>query len=244
MSETRALLALQAATMFVLSPAGRMLRVNSADTFAPPRLYLAGCAEGWIVRLRHDVDDVTASAIETLAAQEPPVTAPGATPRFAERYRALLDEPEALTDRNFGPIHQLPHDTVWKSDAVIVAQGTAEGDALLARLSKDGMPPSLVAAGFNKLSDFWEPWCLALAGGEIASIAFAARLGPHAADIGVHTMRDFRGQGFAAAVTAVWSALPMLQARTLFYSTLRDNLSSQRVIARLGLPFLGESMRI
>ncbi len=30
----------------------------------------------------------------------------------------------------------------------------------------------------------------------------------------------------------------------LFYSTHRDNLSSQRVIARLQLPFLGESLRI
>jgi hypothetical protein len=30
----------------------------------------------------------------------------------------------------------------------------------------------------------------------------------------------------------------------LFYSTTRDNLASQRVIAKLGLPFVGESFRI
>ena len=241
---TAALLALQAATMFVLSPAGRILRLNSPDEVAPPLMYLAGGKDGWIARLRHDVDDATAAAIETLASQEPPVTAPGASPRYAERYRELLGLHEPLTDRNFGPIHLLPHGTAWKSDAATVAQGTAEGRALLARLAKDGMPPSLVEAGFTSPADFWEPWCVALSGGEIASIAFAARLGPSAADVGVHTMRDFRGQGFAAAVTAAWSALPMLKERTMFYSTHRDNLSSQRVIARLGLPFLGESMRI
>jgi hypothetical protein len=149
-----------------------------------------------------------------------------------------------LSPHSFGPIHLLPHGTAWKGDVAIAAQGTPEGDALVARLAKDGMPPSLVEAGFNDLSDFWEPWCVALIGGEIASIAFAARLGPGAADIGVHTMREFRGRGFATAATAAWSALPMLQTRTLFYSTHRDNRSSQRVIARLELPFLGESMRV
>ena len=244
MTDGRTLLALQAATSFVLSPAGRILRLNSPDEVAPPRMYLAGCAEGWIVRLRHDVDDATAAAIEALVAQEPPVTAPGETPRFAERYREILGVSEPLTDHNFGPIHLLPHGTMWRSEAVIVTQGTPQGDALVARLAKDGMPPSLVEAGFNDLSDFWEPWCVALAGGEIASIAFAARLGANAADIGVHTMREFRGRGFAAAATAAWSAMPMLRERTLFYSTHRDNLSSQRVIARLGLPFLGESLRL
>ena len=162
----------------------------------------------------------------------------------AEGYREILGDSEPLTDHNFGPIHRLPHNTDWRSDAAIVAQGTPKGDALVARLAKDGMPPSLVEAGFNDLSDFWEPWCVALSGGEIASIAFAARLGPRAADIGVHTMRGFRGRGFAAAATAAWSALPILRERTLFYSTHRDNLSSRRVIARLGLPFLGESMRL
>jgi predicted GNAT family acetyltransferase len=85
---------------------------------------------------------------------------------------------------------------------------------------------------------------VALAGDDIAALAFAARLGERGAEIGVVTLPQFRGRGFAAAATAAWSALPMLQDRALFYSTHRDNLSSQRVIARLGLPFLGVSMRL
>jgi hypothetical protein len=35
-----------------------------------------------------------------------------------------------------------------------------------------------------------------------------------------------------------------LQTRPLFYATHRDNVSSQRVIARLGLPFLGVRLQI
>jgi RimJ/RimL family protein N-acetyltransferase len=240
---TRDLLALQAATLFVLSPAGRIARLNSPDSDAPPRMYLSGCAEGWTLRLRHDVDAATVAEIEGLAAQEAPVTAPGATPRFAERYRALLGG-GALSLHNYGPIHLLPQGTVWTRDAVIVAQGTPEGDALTARIARDGMPAALVEAGFADLSHFWAPWCVALADGEIAAVAFAARLSPRAAEIGVYTLKAFRGRGFAAAATAAWSTMPVLQERTLFYSTHRDNLPSQRVIARLGLPFLGESMRL
>jgi hypothetical protein len=244
MNDPRALLALQIATGTVLSPEGRMLRVNSADTFAPPRMYLSGCSTGWIVRLRHDVEAQAAEAIEELAAREPPVSAPGATPRFAERYREILGVSAPLSDHDFGPIHRLPNGSASPRQGAIVSSGTADGNALLARLTQHGVPANLIDVGFAGLSDFWEPWCAALEDGEIAAIAFAARLGPFGADIGVTTMEPFRGRGFASAATAAWSAHPALRERTLFYSTHRDNLSSRRVIARLGLPFLGESMRL
>jgi predicted GNAT family acetyltransferase len=60
----------------------------------------------------------------------------------------------------------------------------------------------------------------------------------------VNTLPAYRGRGLAAAATAGWSRLPGLQMRPLFYATHRDNLSSQRVIARLGLPFLGIRLQI
>jgi predicted GNAT family acetyltransferase len=79
--------------------------------------------------------------------------------------------------------------------------------------------------------------------GAIAAIAFAARKGLLAADVGVFTLDAFRGRGLAAAVTAAWATL-LPRHPMLFYSTTRDNLASQRVIAKLGLPFVGESFRI
>jgi hypothetical protein len=240
----RELLQLQAATLFVLSRDGRIVRSNDPEHSDPPRMYLAGCETGCIVRLRDDVDARTSKAIEDLVAQEPPMTEPGATPRFAERYRELLHDEAPLTAHNYGPVHCLPHGTPCPGDAATVCQGTAEGDALWDRLATHGLSKSMVDMGFLDLTHFWEPWCVALIDGEIASIAFAARLGDRAAEIGVATMPQFRGRRLAAAVTAAWSALPMLQQRTLFYSTHRDNLASQRVIAQLGLPFIGASMRI
>ena len=240
---TRALLALQAATQFKLSPDRRIEHANDPDRSPAPRLYMAGCAEGWVAYLREDVDDAAVRAIEELVLREPPLKGPGGGPRFAEDYREILGLPGGLTARNFGPVHRLPRGIRWSSDATIVCHGTARGDALRAKLARDGMPENLVEAGFTDLSHFWEPWCAALVDGEIAAVAFAARKGLLAADVGVYTLNDFRGRGYAAAVTVGWSTL-LPRLPVLFYSTHRDNLSSQRVIARLGLPFLGESLRL
>ena len=60
-----------------------------------------------------------------------------------------------------------------------------------------------------------------------------------AAECGVWTDRNFRGQGHASAVTAAWADILQPTGRRLFYCTDSDNLSSQRVAARLGLRPLG-----
>jgi predicted GNAT family acetyltransferase len=106
------------------------------------------------------------------------------------------------------------------------------------------MPESLLALGFVDGGELWAPWCVALHQDEVASIAFAARLGPSATETGVTTVPAFRGHGFAAAATAGWVSLPSLRGRALFYSTSRTNVSSQRVAQRLGLRFLGASLDI
>ncbi len=77
-----------------------------------------------------------------------------------------------------------------------------------------------------------------------AAVAFAARLGAQGADVGVYTFPAFRGRGLAVAVTTVWSSLPALSDRALFYSTHRTNASSRRVAERLGLRRVGLSLRV
>lgn len=239
---SRALLALQAATLFEISPTRHLLRARGPDGSLAPRFYAAGCAEGWVGYVRDDVDAAAARVIHDLVAREPAVTVPGGTPRFAQDYCDILGG-EPLTPHNYGPVHRLRAGTAFSSDAIIVGEGTPEGDALIERIRRDGMPRHLIDAGFVDLTHFWSPWCVALAGGEIAAMAFCVRDGLLAREIGVYTFDGFRGRGYAAAVTAAWSALHPRHP-VLFYSTHRDNLSSQRVIARLRLPFLGESMRL
>ena len=238
----RALLALQAHTLFEISPRLRMLRSLDPDQSPPPRFYMAGCDEGWVGYLREDIDETQARAIDELVQREPPVRGPGATPRFAEQYREVLGT-EPLTDHNYGPLHRLPRGVAFDCDAAIVHEGSAEGVALVERITREGVPRGMFEAGFVDLSHIWSPWVAAMAGEDIAAMAFCVRDGLMAREIGVYTVEGYRGRGYAAAVTAAWATMHPRHP-VLFYSTHRDNLSSQRVIARLQLPFLGETMRI
>lgn len=238
------LLAIDAATLFVLSDSGRIVRENAPDHAVAPRLYLTGCASGNVVRIRHDVGEGTAHAIERLAADEPPLRDPDATPVHLDAYRQLLAAEAPVEKVNLGLIWTFPERLDYAHPAPLVGSDTPESDRLLGRLVERGMPEALVALGFADVGEFWAPWCVALDGEEIASIAFAARLGPTAAETGVTTVPAFRGRGFAAAATAGWAALPALRERALFYSASRTNVSSQRVARRLGLRFVGASLGI
>jgi len=185
-----------------------------------------------------------AQQITTLVEREPPFAELGTRPLFIERYQELLGLNSPVPERSYAQIHHLPRGLSFEHHATIVKQGTAEGDKLFAELKRHGLPAAWRAMGFADVSHFWEPWCVAMVRGDIAAIAFAARLGESGAEIGVATLPAFRGRKLAPAVTAGWSSLPQLVTRALFYSTTRDNSASQHVIARLGLPLVGVSVRL
>jgi predicted GNAT family acetyltransferase len=75
--------------------------------------------------------------------------------------------------------------------------------------------------------------------GRVISICHTPASNPRAAEGGVWTHPDFRGQGHAAATTAEWAALLRPSGRLLFYSAARTNHSSQAVAARLRLRPIG-----
>ncbi|TML85705.1 MAG: GNAT family N-acetyltransferase [Actinobacteria bacterium] len=56
------------------------------------------------------------------------------------------------------------------------------------------------------------------------------------AEAGLWTYPAYRGNGFGAHTTARWANLITDGGRTAFYSTSSENLSSQRVAERLGVP--------
>jgi hypothetical protein len=230
-------------TMFVNSESGRIERENDPDRSPGPRMFFAGCPFGNIARVRYDVDDRVARSVLDLAAKEPPWRDPDTMPACVNKIVELLSgghPAEAVAH----PIYKLPNGLRNEHPAPIVRGDSPEGQAMLARLSERGMPDYIVDAGFKDTRDFWQPWCIALDGAEIASIAFAARLGAIGAEVGVYTFPKYRGIGLAAAVTASWASFESLNHRALFYSTAKSNRSSQRVAARLGLRRIGASFRI
>lgn len=84
------------------------------------------------------------------------------------------------------------------------------------------------------------PWAIAVVEGKVASICHTPlAMTKAAAECGVWTHADYRGRGLAAEVTATWAEVLRRSGRHLFYSTDAENLSSQRVAARLGLRPIG-----
>ena len=102
----------------------------------------------------------------------------------------------------------------------------------------------LLDLGFQSGADLWPPWCAAFVQDEVAAVAFCARLSDDGAELGLVTVKHFRGQGLAAAVTAAWTHHPELERKKLFYSMDTKNESSQKVAERLGLMPVGWSLRI
>lgn len=238
------LLAIQAATLFELTEVGRMQHENTPDRSPAPRVWLAGCSSGNIVRIRQDVREDTARAIEALVASEPPMRDFHSMPAHLDECIKLLTAEAPVEQVGHGVVYSFPDTLHYEHRMTLVTSGTPEGDDLIAHLNAEGMPPNLVEVGFVDVTHFWPPWCIALHEGEIVSIAFTARLSMLGAEVGVTTLPAFRGRGFAAAATAGWASLPSLRDRALFYSTELTNVSSQRVADRLGLRFLGPSLTI
>ena len=243
------------ADSLVLSASGRIEAGSPtasgprADSIAPerstgPRLYLAGCAAGNIVHLRHDVPEPLAAHLRALTAAAPPWSDPDAPPACLDEIVALLSRDAPVEVDGPEIVFRLPNSLDFESDATLVQSDTPAAERLLARLAHEGLPKSLVHAGFLSLDDFWWPWCVAMQGPDIAAMAFTPRLGETGAEIGVFTFPAYRSRGFAAAVTAGWSSLASLQGRDLIYSTRLTNRSSRRVAARLGLHAIGARVRI
>jgi RimJ/RimL family protein N-acetyltransferase len=148
---------------------------------------------------------------------------------FLAECQRLLDERYGSTVLNSGPGYLIPDGLTYDTDAELV-DSTA--------------PRPLPCPDTWELDEWSEllagnlgPWAVALQDGVVAAVAHTPAAIERAAEVGIWTDPDFRGRGLGAATTARWARVA--NGRTLFYSTSADNLSSQRVAARLGLEQLG-----
>ncbi len=237
------LLALKIATHFVLTESSRIQYRTTPHQAPGPLLYLAGCESGNVVCIREDIKEETARAIEALVADELPLRDRDSAPIHLDDYVELLSREATVKHARSGLVYTFPNDFRYDHDVPLIRSDTPEGDRLVARFAEEGMPEELVAQGFVDTGELWAPWCMALDGDEIASIAFTVGRGPASADVsaeaGVTTMPKFRRRGFGSEATAGWGSHPALRGRTLFYSTDRTNVASQRLAERIGLRFVG-----
>ena len=118
------LLAVQVATLFVLTESGQILHENDPDRSAGPRLYLAGCESGNVVRIRHDVGDETARAIDALVADEPPLRDQDSTPVHLDDYVELLAAEAPVEQRSIGLNYRFPDHLGYEHDVMLVRSDT------------------------------------------------------------------------------------------------------------------------
>jgi len=156
-----------------------------------------------------------------------------------ERCRALLP-----TDLPFRTnINYVVEDDV--APPAIEAQ-IVRSDAPLPAALRDANPGNWEPVEWDELLDGkLGPWTIAIDGGRVASLCHTPCVPrARAVEAGVWTHADFRGRGYAAAVTSAWIALMRPSYDYIFYSTTVDNRSSQQVSRRLGLRTIGTTSRL
>jgi GNAT superfamily N-acetyltransferase len=232
------LLGTEIETLWLPNERGRLLRVRSRTFRAAPELVLAvGADGGQCLAFGVDVPDLVAHELEAVVSAAAAAADPAEPPSSVTRCMELLEDAFGPVVLSSGLSYVIPPGVRFSSTAAVTRSDHADVSSV------GGRAPS--SANWN--DDEWRmlldgelgAWSMASIDGRIVSICHCARLADKGAEAGVWTDPDFRGQGHAAAVVAAWASLLAPTGRHLFYSTFRENRSSQRVAARLRLRQIG-----
>jgi RimJ/RimL family protein N-acetyltransferase len=199
---------------------------------------IAAAHEGQLLFLGSELPRQLADELQAVFEAAPQEADPTVAPSVLATCERLLNDVNGSLRRTSGPCYVISGDTRFTSAAELTLSVSRQLEAV--RRSNPG----------NWLADEWDelidgklgPWAIATIGGRVISICHTPRrMTDDAAECGVWTDRDFRGQGHAAAVTAAWASILEPTGRHLFYSTDAANRSSQRVAARLSLRLIGST---
>jgi hypothetical protein len=82
---------------------------------------------------------------------------------------------------------------------------------------------------------YWQPCFAIVHDGAAVSVCYSSRVTARACAAGTDTLLDYRGHGFATAVTVAWGVAVRESGRIPFYGTSWDNQASRGVARRAGL---------
>lgn len=227
----RELMEIRADTLFTYDARGRMLQSNEPreqDRRPAPRLFLGRTRDGHVVRVGSTVPDSLTRRLAEIIAREPLADDLHTLPAAVEALRDALARYAPVTEES-GPTYRFPSE-IAPPGAVI--RLTNANRALL-RMTFSWL--------YGTVED-WQPCFAVVHDGAAVSVCFSSRAAARAAEAGVETLPDFRGRGYASAVTAAWGAAVREQGRVPLYSTGWENFASQGVARRVGLIPFGVSM--
>lgn len=213
-------------TLFTHGPDGRMLRVNEPNGKDAPRFFLGRTIHGNDWRFRHDIDDDLRRELESLC-RAAPATGELRSTTFDEM---ILSRFEPVGRTWAGPAYRFPSE-LPTSAAVRI---TEENRDLLSPYLEAWLDD--VAVG--------KPMFVSLLGGRAVSICCSVRMTSVAHEVGVETVPEFRGRGFATPVVAAWASAVRDLNRIPLYSTSWQNDASQAVARKLGLIQYGADLHI
>jgi RimJ/RimL family protein N-acetyltransferase len=183
-----------------------------------------------------DVPDALLPALTAAVTTSPSGATPDTEPPAIDACRAILTPLSTPLLLEAGPCYVIDPRAGFATPIAIV-RSDAAGHARLRGLNPGNWEEDEWA---ELLDGALGPWAMAVVEEQVVSICHTPlRMTARAAECGVWTHPDFRGHGYAAAVTAAWAAILRPSGRYLFYSTDAGNRSSQRVAERLQLRPIG-----
>lgn len=204
-----------------------------------PDLVIASARGGMRMRIRAGMPEALARTLASELESATPSSDVNVPPPVVARVRLQLEDAFGAAvglARGSGPSFLVAEGLVSPAKKAQLVRSEAFDVSAL----EDANPGSWPSDEWqNLLAGRIGAWVMAMVDQRIVSICHTPVSNGRAAEAGVWTHPDFRGQGYAAACTAEWANLMRPSGRVLFYSTSRDNRSSQHVAARLGLRQLG-----
>jgi RimJ/RimL family protein N-acetyltransferase len=197
---------------------------------------ISSAREGQLLFVGSAVPDALVHALIDAVDRSPLAPAPEQEPPALAACREILEPACAPLSVDAGPYYLIEPHVRAERRTRIVRSGKSPGE-WLRQLNPGNWEPD---EWDDLLDGALGPWAMAVAEGRVVSICHTPRpMTERAAECGVWTHPDYRGRGYAAAVTAAWAAILRASGRCLFYSTDAQNVSSQRVAARLRLRPIG-----
>jgi predicted GNAT family acetyltransferase len=151
--------------------------------------------------------------------------------RCATALGAIVEREMQCRVRYYGDVHHVLTVPARTFSHQAVRRLTVDDLELLARA-----PHQVRGAGFHSSRELLEQGIVACAviSGEVVSIAHTYARTRHYADIGVHTLEEWRGRGFAAAAASLVARLIQQAGQIPVWSAGEDNQASLGLAKKLG----------
>jgi len=182
-------LRLHVEALFIHDDDGRLVCANEPERRPAPRFYLGCAADGVVMRFRVDLEEGLVQALDALCSEVVP-DADGRIPTpVSAKVESLLAEAAPIECRWSGPAYRFWRIAVEQSEAIIVAEASAD----LLRPYLDEWLDDVTQS---------QPLVALVQDGHAVSLCCSGRRTSHAHEAAVETAAGFRGRGYGAQVVS------------------------------------------